>query len=259
MSVRWRARGRRGCGASYPSPSRVSRPMPSRQGTANAPWRPPRRRCASRLGVPTLLLGHAFDRAMLESEMWRIRAEVHGGSGRPDAARAAAWSAWREATGADDLRRSLAGLVLARWGGVDGARAVLDGIGESEIRGRLAIALRARAIAIRRMGDPAATYRAYQTLLEHLESSRVLTAGSARERRMWFEGQVEGYLELVEFLIADGRFEEALAVAERTKARHCAPEDRGGRAYERWRRYGRDGLSAPGRWRSDHGGEPVAT
>jgi CHAT domain-containing protein/Tfp pilus assembly protein PilF len=69
------------------------------------------------------------------------------------------------------------------------------------------------------LGRPAEARRALEAAVDAIESSRTLVAGGEEEQQRFFEGRVAPYQQMVALLAAEGLAGEALAYAERAKAR----------------------------------------
>jgi CHAT domain-containing protein/tetratricopeptide (TPR) repeat protein len=69
------------------------------------------------------------------------------------------------------------------------------------------------------LGDRAATYAALRSAVDYGEQERAGLAGSDRQFELFFEPAAAAYVMLVDLLIEDLRYDEALLVAEKAKAR----------------------------------------
>ena len=69
------------------------------------------------------------------------------------------------------------------------------------------------------LGDRAATYRALRAAVDYGEQERAGLAGSERQIELYFEPTAAAYVMLVDLLVEDRHFDEALLIAEKAKAR----------------------------------------
>jgi CHAT domain-containing protein len=85
------------------------------------------------------------------------------------------------------------------------------------------------AVALWRLGRRAEAYETLRDVLRSVEVERQHVGGDERQERFLFEARVMPYKSLVAMLVADGRFEEALSIAEQSKGRLLLDLLRGGR------------------------------
>lgn len=83
--------------------------------------------------------------------------------------------------------------------------------------------------ALRAVGRKDEARRAFEEAVSTIERLRVQTAGAAPQRQLFFEDKVAPYHALVELSLEEGRAGEALAFAERAKARVLLDVLSGGR------------------------------
>ena len=69
------------------------------------------------------------------------------------------------------------------------------------------------------LGRPAEARRAFETAIEGIEALREQVSGAAVERQQFLEANVAPYHSLIDLLIEQGQFDEALRYAERARAR----------------------------------------
>jgi CHAT domain-containing protein/Tfp pilus assembly protein PilF/uncharacterized protein YchJ len=75
------------------------------------------------------------------------------------------------------------------------------------------------ARAERHLGHRAAAYRILRSLIQATEENAAGITSDERQRQIFFESRADAYLELADMLVDDGRFAEALVIAERCKGR----------------------------------------
>jgi CHAT domain-containing protein len=76
-----------------------------------------------------------------------------------------------------------------------------------------------RAKAERHLGRRAAAYRTLRRLIEETEENALGFTSDESRRQYFFASRAPAYVELADMLVEDGRFAEALVVAERSKGR----------------------------------------
>ncbi|MEO8033831.1 MAG: CHAT domain-containing protein [Acidobacteriota bacterium] len=85
------------------------------------------------------------------------------------------------------------------------------------------------AKAERHLGRRGAAYRLLRRLMDTTEEQASASTGDERQRQGFFENRAPAYVELADMLVEDGRFSEALIVAERAKGRLLLDVLRGGK------------------------------
>jgi CHAT domain-containing protein len=75
------------------------------------------------------------------------------------------------------------------------------------------------ARAERHLGRRAAAYRTLRRVIDETEEHAAAVASDEHHRQKFFESRAPAYVELADMLVEDGRFGEALVVAERAKGR----------------------------------------
>src|SRR5258708_6666234 len=81
------------------------------------------------------------------------------------------------------------------------------------------MALLIEAKAERHLGRRNSAYRILRRLTETTEENAAAVTGDEYSRQSFFESRAAAYVELADLLVDDGRFAEALVVAERAKGR----------------------------------------
>jgi CHAT domain-containing protein len=86
-----------------------------------------------------------------------------------------------------------------------------------------------QARAERHLGRRGTAYRILRRLIETTEEDAAAVTGDEHSRQSFFESRATAYVELADLLVEDGRFGEALVVAERGKGRLLLDVLRGGK------------------------------
>ncbi|MBV9923525.1 MAG: CHAT domain-containing protein [Acidobacteria bacterium] len=126
----------------------------------------------------------------------------------------------------------MAGLFLGRGEYERALEASERAAALSREMGALSVLWAARANAggaLRALGRKDEARRAFEEAVSIIERLRLQTAGAAPEQQLFFEDKVAPYHALVELLLEEGRAGEALAFAERAKARVLLDVLSGGR------------------------------